>query len=384
MEALKEHEILVGTYEQYILGYKIVCGIKDEENSEDTCELTPTFNVQGHSGPVRSLSSGSKYAFSGGTDEVCKIYDMVSRTEHGTLMHHEGTVSCMTTHGSSHLLTASDDNSIAVVRMGSFQIEKTLYKHTAGITALAIHPTGKLCFSAGKDKKLITWNLVKARPAFITNIKGIAEFLTVSPDGTRYALGIHRRVDIYSIENAGIEYTIDLKARPNCLVFLDNDTVVVGGESCQAQIHSLIEKSLLKSWDAHQTRIRVMTLLSPTILVTASTCDTFIKVWKVDTDRLSPIKLLGSKETQCRVTCMSVWHPGLRNVVTKKKKKAVEEAEVESSPKKKIKLAEDAKPTIVETIEVSEEISQKEEKIKKKKKKKVAISESISTSKDTG
>merc|ERR1712080_217046 len=163
-------------------------------------------------------------------------------------------------------------NSIAVLRMGSWQVEKTLYKHSAGITALAMHPTGKLCFSAGKDKKLITWNLVKARPAFITNIKGIAEFLTVSPDGTRYALGIHRRVDIYSIENAGIEYTIDLKTRPNCLVFLDNDTVVVGGESSQAQIHSLIEKSLLKSWEAHSTRIRAMRLLSPTILVTISTC----------------------------------------------------------------------------------------------------------------
>ena len=61
------------------------------------------------------------------------------------------------------------------------------------------------------------------------------------------------------------------QAKPNCLIFLDNDTVVVGGESKEAQvcfcdicdsnvisfsyqIHSLIEKSLLKSWDAHQTR----------------------------------------------------------------------------------------------------------------------------------
>ena len=34
----------------------------------------------------------------------------------------QGTVSCLATHGSSHLLTASDDNSIAVVRMGSFQV----------------------------------------------------------------------------------------------------------------------------------------------------------------------------------------------------------------------------------------------------------------------
>ena len=99
----------------------------------------------------------------------------------------------------------------SVVRMGSWQVEKTLYKHSAGVTALALHPSGKLAFSAGKDKKMITWNLVKARPAFISNIKGIAEMIVVSPDGTRYAVGLHRRIDIYSIETAGVEYSIDLK-----------------------------------------------------------------------------------------------------------------------------------------------------------------------------
>ena len=51
----------------------------------------------------------------------------------------------------------------------------------------------------------------KARPAFITNIKGIAELLVVSPDGSRYAVGLHRRVDIYNLENAAVEYSIDLK-----------------------------------------------------------------------------------------------------------------------------------------------------------------------------
>ena len=54
------------------------------------------------------------------------------------------------------MLTASDDNTIAVVRMGSWQVEKTLNKHSAGITAMALHPTGKLAFTAAKDKKLIT------------------------------------------------------------------------------------------------------------------------------------------------------------------------------------------------------------------------------------
>lgn len=374
MEAFSQHEILVGTYEEFVLGYKVVPTLKDEEN----CELVQSFTVKAHCGPVRSLATGSKYVISGGSDEMCKVFDMNSRTEHGVLMHHEGTVTCLATHPPSHLLTAGDDNTLAVLRMGSWQVEKTLYKHSAGITAMAIHPTGKLAFTAGKDKKLITWNLVKARPAFISNIKGIAEFLVVSPDGTRYAVGLHRRVDVYSIENAGVEYTIDLKARPNCLVFLNNDTVVVGGESKSVQIHSLIEKCLIKDWEAHQTRVRCMLLLSEQKLITASSCDGCIKVWNISGDRVSPVTLVSSVDTQCRITCMAVWHPGLRPVVGKKRKKKTVEnlggsekkAEEASSPKKKVKLSVEPKSSVEpQTLEVVHEISVKKDKPKFKKKK---------------
>merc|ERR1712037_293153 len=62
-------------------------------------------------------------------------------------------------------------------------------------------------------------------------------------------------------------------------------------------VHSLIEKSLLKSWDAHQSRIRALHLLSPSVLVTASSCDHSIKVWGLDTDRVSPVRLLCSVDT---------------------------------------------------------------------------------------
>ena len=88
----------------------------------------------------------------------------------------EGTVS----HGpTAHLLTASDDNSISVVRMGSWQVEKTLYNHSAGVTALVLHPSGKLAFScqgeflvsSPKDSKMnypgygvSRWGVVSPRP----------------------------------------------------------------------------------------------------------------------------------------------------------------------------------------------------------------------------
>ena len=208
MAQYKDYEVLVGTYEEYVLGFRLSPQLK----SVTKYDLLPSFSVKAHCGPVRCLTAGSRFAVSGGSDENCKIFDLVKRVEHGLLDHHEGTVSALVTHGpSAHLITASDDNSLGIVKMGSWQLEKSLYKHSAGITALAIHPSGKLAFSAGKDKKMITWNLVKARPAFISNIKGIAELLVVSPDGTRYAVGLHRRVDIYSMENAAVEYSIDLK-----------------------------------------------------------------------------------------------------------------------------------------------------------------------------
>jgi len=366
MEVFNGYEILVGTYEEFVLGYKIVAELKGGA----ACSLVPSFTVKSHCGPVRSVCAGSKYAVSGGSDEVCKIFDMTKRAEHGTLMHHEGTVSCMATHSStSHLLTGSDDNTIAVVRMGSWQVEKTLYKHTAGVTAMALHPTGKLAFTAGKDKKMITWNLVKARPAFITNIKGIAEFITVSPDGSRYAVGVHRRVDIYSMDTAGVEYTIDIKARPNCLVFLDNDTVVVGGESPTAQIHSLIEKKMVRSWEAHTTRVRCMLMLGERKLVTASSSDNMIKIWTVSTDLMEEVEMVGSVDTTCRVTCMAVWHPGLRMGGKRKGEKVVEGGVVES-PKKKSKLTETATDKKVDSITVEQEISTPEDKKVKKKKKK--------------
>ena len=43
----------------------------------------------------RSVCAGSKYVISGGSDEICKIFDMTKRAEHGTLMHHEVSMSCM-------------------------------------------------------------------------------------------------------------------------------------------------------------------------------------------------------------------------------------------------------------------------------------------------
>ena len=104
---------------------------------------------------TRCVSAGSKFAISGGSDDSCKIYDMLERRELGTLQHHDvrckittyniivviisselcsnespdayqGIVTCVATQAPSHLITASDDNSLAILRMGSWQVKWTV------------------------------------------------------------------------------------------------------------------------------------------------------------------------------------------------------------------------------------------------------------------
>merc|ERR1719430_1021082 len=81
-----------------------------------------------------------------------------------------------------------------------------------------------------------------------------------------------------------------------------------------------------------------MLMLGERMLVTASSSDSKIKIWKVSTNVAEEIECIGSVDTTCRVTCMSVWHKGLR-VGGKRKGGKLEETET-VSPKKKIKTTE--------------------------------------------
>ena len=110
-----------------------------------------------------------------------------------------------------------------------------------------------------------------------------------------------------------------------------------------------------------------MVMLGEGMLVTASSSDNMIKIWKVSTDMSEEVECVGSVDTTCRVTCMAIWHPGLR--LDRKRKGEKVAASVES-PMKKVKLTEAVtEKKVVETVTVEQEISKVDKKIKKKKKK---------------
>ena len=154
--------------------------------------------------------------------------------------------------------------------------------------------------------------------------------------------------------------------------------VVVGGESPRAEVHSLIEKRELTSWECHDTRLRCMSLISHpdqpggALLVTASSSDHLIKVWDVS-NLESQVECVASVDTACRVTAMTIWHPEMTRAHKKKKKRKTESEPVtrDLSPTKKSRDDEIINEAEVEdSVVIDDEVAIVESKVESSKRKK--------------
>lgn len=103
MAASKSH-VISGCYERFVLGHQAVVRDGGEGNAEDdaaprssspACSWNQRFAVKAHSGPVKCLAVRGGLIASGGDDDCVRIYDLVNGKDLGTLVEHEGSVTCL-------------------------------------------------------------------------------------------------------------------------------------------------------------------------------------------------------------------------------------------------------------------------------------------------
>ena len=374
MESLKDYEILLGTYEEFVLGYKLNENIRKPE-------FEASFADHSHAGSVRSLAAADKYLITSGADETVKIFNLRNRSEHGTLNHADSMINAMKFYDKKHLITCAEDGKVCIIRTGNWNVEKTLLKHSQGVIDVAVHPSGKMALTIGKDKKLITWNLIKGRSAFVTNIYEIADFVKWSPDGKRYLVGFYKHVDVYSVDTAAIEFSVKLFGRSNDVVFLDNETFALAGDMSQIEIHSLVKQEMVHKFEAHEKRVRCMSLIDDSTLITASN-DGKVKIWKIaKTEESFEFTEKMELNTKCRITSMVVHKvPQVMVENTKINPEEVEAlAKMAVKKKRSVGFSEPEKvPNVKETeqthgqtllVEIDNDDESTEPKKKKKKKK---------------
>ena len=174
---------------------------------------------------------------------ISRIYNVDKRVEVGSLMEQHGATTSLEFFGQSHVLSGSADHSICIWRTSDWNCVHILggHKYVFGddwersaetenkqreicvflmcfflivccrgeINALAVHPSGKLCFSVARDRTLRMWNLVKGRIAFIRRLEKEAELVMISKKGTHYALGFGTHLSVFNM-NAEVRIRVKM------------------------------------------------------------------------------------------------------------------------------------------------------------------------------
>ncbi|KAF3481647.1 uncharacterized protein GIQ15_04406 [Arthroderma uncinatum] len=246
-------QIVTGSYERVLHGINATIY---EDEAEET-RFTDTFLFQAHTSAVRCLALSpmpsadneqqqNVLLATGGTDDRINLYslsvspmaadaDLVPvpslagnkilenprNRELGALMHHSASITAMHFPTRSKLLSAAEDNTIAVTRTRDWTVVSSIkapHPKTqgrpsgdtapvggapAGVNDFAVHPSMKLMLTVGKGEKCMRlWNLVTGRKAGVLNFG--REVLTAAKEG-KWGSGEGRKI---RWDSAGEEFAV--------------------------------------------------------------------------------------------------------------------------------------------------------------------------------
>lgn len=240
-------QIIVGTYEKVLHGLTATVTKYGHEKAKQSLEVefADTFLLTSHGSAIRALAisplssdttrSQKIILASGGSDQIINLYHISAAApsrqkrkgpglptlagnkvmensknrELGSLEHHNGSINALYFPTRSKLLSAAEDNTIAVARTRDWTVLSTIkapipkaYGRPSGDTAplggtptgvndFAIHPSMKLMVSVGKGEKCMRlWNLVTGKKAGVLNferdlLQGVGEGRWASGEGKR-------------------------------------------------------------------------------------------------------------------------------------------------------------------------------------------------------
>ncbi|KAJ3554846.1 hypothetical protein NM688_g2897 [Phlebia brevispora] len=193
-------KVIAGSYEKLLYGLE---GSVSVEGTSYKFSLKPLFIFPAHISYLKAVAAspnGGKWLATGSTDEIIKVWDLRRRKEIGGLMHHEGSITHLEFPSRSHLLSASEDGSLCLFHARDWTVLRTLKGHKGRVNSVAVHPSGKVALSVGKDRTLRMWDLMRGKGSASTKLGKEGELVRWSTDGSLFVVQTQSTMDIYSTD----------------------------------------------------------------------------------------------------------------------------------------------------------------------------------------
>lgn len=213
------------SYEGSLFGWVCERDVGESTADQDMFSTTMNWGFNCCVGNLKaiSVSKSCKYVVCAGADERIRIYDTVLNKAVGELSNHTGTITCLQFVNDTHLISGGEDNALCIWRVHDWTCLHILGGHKEPVNDVAVHPTGKIALSVGRDNTLRLWNLIEGRCAFTRRLKGSADKVCWNESGTKYALVVNSTVQVFEAASNAMVCEMKLRLRVNKVLFVEND-----------------------------------------------------------------------------------------------------------------------------------------------------------------
>ncbi|KAF9385648.1 p21-activated protein kinase-interacting protein 1-like protein [Podila verticillata] len=333
----EDFRVVAGTYEN------VLYGVDAYWNEDMSLRLSPIFAFSAHIGCIKSLAIGGQFLASGSTDEKIQLYDLKRRKELGALLQHQGTITALTFHNKTHMLSGSDDGKICVWRSKDWECLKIMKGNQNTIHSIAIHPSGKIALSVAADHSVRLWNLLLGKQASMTRLpQGAGLKVMWNPSGTGYSIMFDQEIGIFDMATAKCIRTIKpaKKTRFNTMHYYKDGYLIVGCEDKMVRVYNTSTGDLIKVLVGHNARIKDVDMVTVPFtpeetsnkemraetkmvdVLTSVSSDGVLLFWNLeevvkvakDGEDINMKKSLGEFKTDMRVTCLAAQKGYWKNV----------------------------------------------------------------------
>ncbi|CCM02642.1 uncharacterized protein FIBRA_04746 [Fibroporia radiculosa] len=264
-------KIVAGSYEKLLYGLEASSSV---EGLSYKFSLKPVFIFPAHLSSVRAIAAspqGGKWLATGSGDEIIKVWDLRRRKEIGGLMQHEGSITHLEFPSRSHLLSASEDGTICLFHARDWAVLRVLKGHKGRVNSLAVHPSGKVALSVGKDKTLRMWDLMRGKGSASTKLGKEAEVVRWSIDGSLFVVLSQSTMDIYSIDMT-LLHSITHPSRLHDVRFCrrvvgNGEVLLVAAEDKKVSVYDVssdktVIPNIIAEMIGHTNRVKAVEVLS--------------------------------------------------------------------------------------------------------------------------